>query len=284
MECLADPVRGQHDRCEPREHVRERNHATGGQLGLTLDRVEAERVGERQRAAARPPQRDQVAADAEPFTEVVRERSDVEAGGAVHSERHSVAVNTDDFDGVGGDADWVWQVGWVSRAGGAEARGHGSERRRVGWVESMVRDRAGARRLQASVTARPCARQLVAALPVDLLRRERRRLLQEFASKGIQCRVDRATRQTLDRALDAERPALGIAGVRREPEADDRFVRLVAAAQELCETRRPSHDQRQDACRGRVQRPGVADAPLAQGAAHSRHDVVRCRSGRFVND
>jgi hypothetical protein len=128
------------------------------------------------------------------------------------------------------------------------------------------------------------ARQLVTALPVNLLRREGRRLLQEFAAKGIQRRVDRLTRGQLGDALAAERAALRIAGVRREPEADDRFVRLVAAAQELRETRRSSHDQRQDARRGRVQRAGVADPPLAQGAAHARHDVVRCRSARFVND
>jgi hypothetical protein len=124
----------------------------------------------------------------------------------------------------------------------------------------------------------------VTALPVNLLRRERRRLLQEGAPEHVERRVDRLTSRQRNRPLDADGAALRIAGVRREPEADDRFVRLVAAAQELRETRRPPHHQRQDAGCGRIQRAGMADAPLAQGAAHSRHDVVRCRSGRFVND
>jgi len=103
---LSDDM-GRHDRGEPWQHVRERNHAPGREIRFPFDRVEADRVGQRQSAAARPAERDQVTADAEPLTKVVRQRSNVEAGGTLHSKRHRVAIGAGDGDGVRGDADRV---------------------------------------------------------------------------------------------------------------------------------------------------------------------------------
>ena len=70
----------------------------------------------------------------------------------------------------------------------------------------------------------------------------------------------------------------------RDTEAHHRLVGLRSAAQEFGETRRASDDERQHAARVRIERAGVADAPLANRAPHPRHDVVRRRADGFIDD
>ena len=142
----------------------------------------------------------------------------------------------------------------------------------------------GARRLQPSVVGRARAGERVAALTVDLLRRERRRLLHERAAERVERRLDRLARRHGRVADWSNSASLRIGGIGREPQADDGVVGLVACGQECRESRRLAEDEQQDAGRHRIERAGVADPFLAQHAAHARHHVVRRRALRLVND
>ena len=67
--------------------ARQRDHRAGAAAGLALDAVERQRVVERDVAASGPTQATPVGAGARALAEVVRQRADVEAGGAVDAQR-----------------------------------------------------------------------------------------------------------------------------------------------------------------------------------------------------
>ena len=75
-----------------------------------------------------------------------------------------------------------------------------------------------------------------------------------------------------------------VVGLGRKPEPDCRFVFLVGAAQERRQPGRASDDEREHACRERIERPGMADPRRAERPPDPRHDVMRRRTGRFVDD
>ena len=146
-------------------------------IGLLAGRARASSSAiasvEREIAAAGPPQRREVRTGAEPLAEIVRQRADVEAGGAVHRSVIAIACDASTSSRrVDGDA---------SPAAGGQRAAAGAGRSSSGGVAARA---AGAR-----------ARQLVAALPVDLLRRKGRRLLQERAAERVErgARSRRAT-------------------------------------------------------------------------------------------
>ncbi len=75
------------------EHASERNQAADSGGGLTFRLVERDRIVERVVAAARAAKFGEVRSRAQAFAEVVGERADVEAGGAVDAERDAVSVD-----------------------------------------------------------------------------------------------------------------------------------------------------------------------------------------------
>ena len=194
-----------------------RSASTDGQLGQHAARAARSRATRRRRvalrrrraaarrssvevAAPRPPQRGQMRADAEPLAEIVRERPDVETGRAVDARASRGRRRR---RGCRGACAVTLHRGGKGRRGG----------------------RAGVEREASADASAARARQPVAAPSVDLLRRERRRLLQERAAE----RVERARRSR--RATAAARRtaapigrALRVARVGREAEADDRVV------------------------------------------------------------
>ena len=62
-------------------------------------------------------------ANTEPLAEVVRQRPDIKAGGALHTDRHPVVIEAHDLDRIcgdgrrGGEGSWVRCVGWVKWSG-----------------------------------------------------------------------------------------------------------------------------------------------------------------------
>ena len=260
--CRRDPDRARASRAarlrrsawtddKARQHPRQRHHGAARRGRIPLDRVERQRAD---RASTSPlrvaAQRGQMRADAEPLAEVVRQRADVEAGGAVDAERDRVRRRPQSD-----------RARWCSRRTGAGRAG------------AAGRAGSGARR-----SLRP-SRRAIASLAADLLRRERRRLLQERAAERVERAIDRVARRPArpDDAGPTGRPCR-VLRVGRDAEPDDRFVGLVARAQEPGEPRRAADDQRQHAGRApdRACRCGRCAARRARAARARRR---RARSG-----
>ena len=70
-----------------------RHEGGGGHVRVAFRRSESDRVGERQVAAAGPPQRHQVRSGSEPIAQVVGERPHVEARRAVDPQRDAIVVD-----------------------------------------------------------------------------------------------------------------------------------------------------------------------------------------------
>ena len=98
------PFVGQHNRRPPRQHLCKRNDRPTRKVVVPFCLVERQRVGEREISAACPPQRRKMGARAEPLTKVVRQRPDVEPGGAVDAQRQAVAIQADEVETMDGDA------------------------------------------------------------------------------------------------------------------------------------------------------------------------------------
>ena len=98
------PSGGQHHRWPGGQGGAERDHRRGGGRWISLRDVQRQRAVEPEIAGPRAAQRGQVRPDAEPLAQVVRQGADVEARGAVHGERHVVAIKTHNADGVRSDA------------------------------------------------------------------------------------------------------------------------------------------------------------------------------------
>ena len=189
-------------------------------------------------------------AGADGGAEVDGERADVEAGGAADGDPDSVFFDLEQLDCVRRHLDRVWQ--WdhdvrVSRGVGLLVHG---------------------RRLRARL-----ARQRIAAAARNLLGRECRRLLEESAAAAVECRVDGGAVRPWAAVRRAGRHAQRIAGVGVQAETDRGVVGLVAA-DEAGQARGAADHERQYAARQRVERAGVTDALLAQGAADAGDDVV----------
>ena len=103
-----DPGCGQRDGRQVRQHVAWRHHRPGGKTGIALQRLEVHGPFETEVADPRSPQRRQMRPDPEPLPQIVRQRPDVEAGGAVDSQRHRIRLGADDLEAVGRDAAWGW--------------------------------------------------------------------------------------------------------------------------------------------------------------------------------
>ncbi len=130
------------------------------------------------------------------------------------------------------------------------------------------------------------ARQLVGRDAVHLLCRVGRRHLLEGSAESSEGRFDLVSVDSRSRRW---RPAGGqpcgrIIGIGRAPEPHAGFVDLVVRRQESREARRAPDHERKYAGRHRVERAGVPDAFLTERTPRPRHDVVRCRAERLVDD
>jgi hypothetical protein len=85
----------EHHRIPCRQHARQRDDRRFRAIVILLSRCELDRAGQRAVAAPRPPKPLEMGARSERLSEVVRERSDVKAGGAIQHHGHSVLVDAD---------------------------------------------------------------------------------------------------------------------------------------------------------------------------------------------
>ena len=199
---------------------------------------------------------------AESFTEIVGQRPNVEAPGAVERQRHLVGVEVCDDETI-----------------------HRHECRCRRAVNILIESDTGPTPIRPwsdSCRTLPC--EVVAAAAADFLCGEQGRLLQKLTAKRVKRAIDHFDRRQWMLVPRADLCAIAVGRVGCEAETDDRFVGLVAGAQESSQPRRTADDERQHARRQRIERAGVPDPPLAQDAPHSRDDVVRRGTGRLVDD
>ncbi len=78
--------------------------------------------------------------------------------------------------------------------------------------------------------------------------------------------------------------ARDITGVGRVSKPNHRFVFLFSAAEKLRQPRCASDQHHENSSRKRIQRAGVADAPLADDSAHARNDIVRGHPRGLIDD
>ena len=126
-------------------------------------------------------------------------------------------------------------------------------------------------------------RERVGSCPPNLLRRERRRLLQVAAAKVCERPLDR---RPLDpNSGDFPHDAAGhIVGVRGQPEAHVGVVGLEIAGEQPGEPRRTPEQQDEHAGCQRIERARMTDLPLSGGSPDRHHHVVRAQARRLVHD
>ena len=119
------------------------------------------------------------------------------------------------------------------------------------------------------------ARHLVELPPADLLRRIRRRGLEELAPERFGLPLDRLACHRGGVPVLADALALAVVRRRRPAETDRALVRLVHQREEALEARGAAGAEKQEAGGHGVERAAVADAGDAGRRANALHDVVR---------
>ena len=130
----------------------------------------------------------------------------------------------------------------------------------------------------------PSGRQLVELLPVELLGRERGwGLLEGAGVTRHRARVRRPAPGRGDGCGVADRHAVAVVGVGHDTEEEGPFVTLLDVGQERLKASGPPDAEDQEAGRGRVERPSMADAARAEKEASRVHHVVRGHLRRLVD-
>ena len=109
MQGPAQPLRRQRAAGKSREHVGHRDDRLvrgGDSVWTGFEGAQRHRLRQGQLSAAAAAERDEMRPHAEPLTEIVRQRPDVEAGAAPHAERHRVVGAADHLDRMRGHFHW----------------------------------------------------------------------------------------------------------------------------------------------------------------------------------
>src|SRR5439155_14403932 len=167
-------------------------------LRITLGCRQRDRVVERTLPAERAPERDQMSPRSESFTEIVGQRPNVEAPGALERQRHLVGVEVCDDETI-----------------------HRHERRCRRAVNILIGSDTGPTPIRPCWTL-PC--EVVAAAAADFLCGEQGRLLQKLTAKRVKRAIDHLDRRQWMLVPRADLCAFLVGRIGCEAETDDRLV------------------------------------------------------------
>ena len=196
------PLGVERDRREAGQHLRERHDTSRRGLRIPLGCRQRDRVVERTLAAARAPECDQMSTRSESFTEIVGQRPNVEATGAVERQRHVVGVEVCDDETI-----------------------HRHERRCRRAVNILIGSDTGPTPIRPwSDTCRTLPCEFVAATAADFLCGEQGRLLQKLTAKRVKRAIDHLGRRQWTLVPRADLCAVLVGRLGCKAETDDRFV------------------------------------------------------------